>query len=120
MNTIKLSGRDLSAHLSVYLYIDTSYPKPDMWIAYCPELDLCGYGYGEDAAKKSLEISLQEYFDYTLAHGTLNADLIAHGWHQRKDGRLSSPSQKTLMRNSQLSHILSLPRFRKEPMPAFV
>lgn len=91
-----------------------------MWVAYCPELDLCGYGYGEDAAKKSLETTLQNYFDYTLAHGTLHADLVKHGWRKYKNGRLSSPSQKSMMHNSQLNHILSLPRFRKEPMPAFV
>lgn len=49
-------------------------------IAYIPVLDISGYGMNEDEAKKSLEVSLEEYFSYTVNKNTLFEDLKAHGW----------------------------------------
>ena len=43
MNTIQVKENSVNAELSVYLYKDDSYPNGDMYIAYCPELDLTGY-----------------------------------------------------------------------------
>lgn len=49
-------------------------------IAYIPVLDVSGYGLNEEEAKESLNISLSEYFSYTLRKKTLVADLKARGW----------------------------------------
>ena len=35
-------------------------------ITYCPALDLSGYGSNEEEAKKSFEVTLSEYFKYTV------------------------------------------------------
>ena len=53
-------------------------------ITYCPALDLSGYGSTEEEAKKSFEITLSEYFRYTVHKRTLVEDLRKHGWIIRK------------------------------------
>ncbi|OFY63063.1 MAG: hypothetical protein A2V64_09480 [Bacteroidetes bacterium RBG_13_43_22] len=54
-------------------------------ITYCPALDLSGYGSNEEEAKKSFEVTLSEYFKYTVNKKTLAEDLKKHGWIIRKD-----------------------------------
>ena len=36
--------------------------------------------YTEEGAKKSFEFVLKDYLDYTVENGTLEQDLINHGW----------------------------------------
>jgi hypothetical protein len=56
-------------------------------IAYIPVLDISGYGVNEEEAKKSLEISLDAYFSYTVNKNTLFEDLKAHGWTIKKKNK---------------------------------
>lgn len=114
--SINKKGSIVKGTLSLYIYKDTSYPKDNMWIAYCPELDLVGYDYGEEAAKKSFSVVLQEYLEYTIENNTLEEDLLKHGW-KKKDGRMEEPSYNEMMKNDKLRSILPLPNYTKCSIP---
>lgn len=54
-------------------------------IAFCPALDLSGYGDTEAEANHAFEETLSEYFRYTVNKKTLAEDLEKHGWQIRKN-----------------------------------
>lgn len=120
MNTIKINPDGIEVRLSAFVFLDTNHPDKDVWVAYCPELDLTGYDHGEEAAKKSLEFVLKDYFDFTVEHGTLEADLLAHGWHKYKNGRLVEPTYKDMMRKGKLDNVFALQSFTKYSIPVTV
>ena len=66
---------NLSLNISVYLFKEES-----TVIAYCPSLDLSGYGLTNKEANSSFGIVLQEYLDYGIQHGTLYKDLRDRGF----------------------------------------
>ncbi|MBR1688477.1 MAG: hypothetical protein IJ710_08110 [Prevotella sp.] len=82
MGVIKKSGNHINLELSVFVYKDNDYPNGDMYIAYCPELDLAGYDTTNKKARKSFEFVLKDYLDYTTENGTLESDLLKHGWRK--------------------------------------
>ena len=43
--------------------------------------------YTEEGAKKSFEFVLKDYLDYTVENGTLEQDLINHGWLYKAFGK---------------------------------
>jgi predicted RNase H-like HicB family nuclease len=49
-------------------------------VAFCPALDLTTCGNNEREAKRNLEECLKIYLEETIKHGTLEKDLIKHGW----------------------------------------
>lgn len=57
-----------------------TFKEGDVYIAYCPSLDLSGYDRDEEKAKSDFETMLSDYLLWQLKHGTLRADLEAHGW----------------------------------------
>ena len=74
-------------------------------IAYIPVLDISGYGMNEDEAKKSLEVSLEEYFSYTVNKNTLFQDLKAHGWTiRKKDKPYIAPEITDLINKNEYLH----------------
>ena len=119
MNTIQVKGHSVNAELSVYLYKDDSYANGDMYIAYCPELDLTGYDATVEGAKSSFEVVLKDYLDYTIKNKTLEEDLLAHGW-TKKQGRISEPTYPSMLRKSQLGSVLRQKSFSKYSKPLCV
>ena len=91
-----------------------------MYIAYCPELDLSGYDTNENGARKSFEVALNDYLDYTTQNGTLEEDLLSHGWRKYKDGRITVPSIPTLVRKPQFSDVLRRKEYRKYSVPVSI
>jgi len=85
-------------------------------IAYCPALDLSGYGSSEEEAKKSFEITLSEYFRYTVNKRTLAEDLKKNGWTIRKNLK-KKPEPPTLanllQKNEDFSRIFNTYDFQK-------
>lgn len=117
MASIKINSDKIKGQLSVFLFLDTEHPEKDVWVAYCPELDLAGYDHGKDAAKKSLEYVLADYFDYALQQGTLEEDLLAHGWRRHKNGVIVEPTYKAMMKAGKLEKIFSQEAFSKYSIP---
>lgn len=65
----------ITIKLSVVLF-----KQDNIFIAYCPALDLSGYGETETEAKKSFSIALNEFMDYTVKKKTLESELQKLGW----------------------------------------
>ena len=80
MNTIKISNKGIEVKVAVFVYLDTEHPDKDMFIAYCPSLNLIGYGNGEDNAKKDFEWIMGDYLEDMIAQGSLEEDLKSLGW----------------------------------------
>ena len=76
------------------------FEEDDVHIAYCPALDLSGYGKSENEALESFNIVMGEYFTYTTNKKTLAVDLKKHGW-------LVKNSKTKPMRPPDLSTLLS-------------
>jgi len=64
----------LEVSVSVYLFKEN-----DVYVAYCPSLDLSGYDYTEEAARADFEYTLQEYVKFQMQNETLDKDLMRHG-----------------------------------------
>lgn len=56
--------------MSVYVFKEN-----DVFVAYCPSLDLSGYNQTEEAARADFEYVLHEYVKYQMQHDTLDKDL---------------------------------------------
>lgn len=72
------SGEKVTCDLPVILF-----EEDNNTLCYCPALDIAGYGANENDAQRSFEITLSEYFDYTLKKKTLKTDLSRLGWKFR-------------------------------------
>ncbi|MBO6287553.1 MAG: hypothetical protein J6M94_03070 [Prevotella sp.] len=120
MSTIKRSGNTINLEVSVFVYKDLDYPNGDMYIAYCPELDLAGYDTTNRKARKSFEVVLKDYIDYTTEKGTLESDLLKHGWRKFKDGKIAEPTYVEMLKRSQLKSVLSQKRLNKYSVPVLV
>ena len=112
MNTIQVNKKDVKVNVSVFLFKDDG-----VYHAYCPELDLVGYDYSEDGAKKSFEYVLKDYLDYTIKNGTLEEDLIKHGWKKSKGGNVTEPTPTALLRGGKLKDVLNMKEFQKYSVP---
>ena len=77
MNRIEIKNGIIKASLDLF-----SYRENGMQIVYAPALDLAGYGETRSAARHSFDVSFSEYLRYTVEKGTLQDDLLAHGWNQ--------------------------------------
>ena len=89
---------DISIRVSVY-----TFREGDNVIAYCPSLDLSGYGRTQKEAKESFGIVMKDYLDYCTSEGTLHEDLISHGWqmehrHAAEHAPQPGAHQKRLLR----------------------
>jgi hypothetical protein len=115
MNTIKINNTGISVEVSVFLF-----KEDDVFQAYCPELDLVGYDYTEEGAKKSFEWVLKDYFDYTVENGTLEQDLLNHGWRKTKTGKVAEPTASSLLRRGQLRKVLGKREFSKYSIPVLL
>ncbi|MCQ2265722.1 MAG: hypothetical protein MJZ46_06760 [Bacteroidales bacterium] len=97
------------------------FQEDDVVIIYCPALDLSGYGATEEEAKESFKTVLLEYIRYASNKGTLNNDLMAHGWRKLKSKRVSMvpPAMTDLLAsNENFNKIFNTqPSYQKYDMP---
>ena len=115
MNTIEINNTGIKVDVSVFLF-----KEDNVFHAYCPELDLVGYDYTEEGAKKSFEYVLKDYLDYTIENGTLEQDLMTHGWRKSKTGKVAEPTASSLLRKSQLKKVLGKREFSKYSVPVLL
>ena len=72
---------------------------------YSPHLDITGYGMNLQEAKKSFEIVLDDFIDYTLEKKTLEKVLGGLGWKIKKGSlerpkKMETPSINTVIGNN--------------------
>ena len=96
----------LEVSLSVYLFKDN-----DVFVAYCPSLDLSGYDSTEEAARKDFEYHLQEYIKFQIQHNMLHKDLTRHGW-QVMQRKAKGPEIGSLLRRTQLRDVFKKPEYK--------
>ena len=80
-----------------------------IFIAYCPSLDISGYGYTEKEAKSSFQITLDEFIEYTTENSTLQSELEKLGLMMEgsKIPKFTAPSDKLmLLKNKELENII--------------
>jgi hypothetical protein len=93
-------------------------------IVHCPALDLSGYGNTDDEARRSFEIVLEEFFDYTLKKSTLLRVLRKLGWEahgKRSRRRVTAPTLEELMnRDPELNSLLATTPVRIQNRPVYM
>lgn len=94
-----------------------SFKEADLNVIYSPTLDLFGYGHTDKEAKKSFEITLEEFLSYTLNKGTLEKELKILGWKitgGKKNKRIVAPDLEKLLRdNEQFNNIFNNKEYHK-------
>jgi hypothetical protein len=76
LDTIIFSKTKGTLEISVSVYV---FKENDVFIAYCPSLDISGYNTTEEEARHDFEYALNEYVKFQMEHDTLNKDLARHG-----------------------------------------
>ncbi|MBP5172948.1 MAG: hypothetical protein J6037_04495 [Bacteroidales bacterium] len=87
-NFIKVHNGAVEANLDVFIYENDGF-----MVAYAPALDLMGYGKTIEAAKKSFEVVIEDFFDFSFKNATLEEYLMKHGWTPRKTLKEFVPPQ---------------------------
>jgi hypothetical protein len=85
--------KNKSGNVKVKLILFHFQDETNVHFIYSPHLDLTGYGYSLDEAKKSFEITFNDFVDYTLNKKTLGKVLKQLGWEIK--GKAKKP-QKVL------------------------
>jgi hypothetical protein len=74
-NFIKPSMNTISVGINVLLA-----KEEEIFVAYCPALELSSYGESENIAIKRFEEELKIFFEETSKKGTLEKYLLQNGW----------------------------------------
>lgn len=86
-------------------------------IAYCPALEVSGYGNSADEALESFKISLEEFFRYVINKKTLEKEMERLGWTispNRQRELTPPPMTKLLQENENFIRIFNNHFFNKE------
>ena len=108
MNTIAFSRKGINISVSVYVFKEN-----DVFIAYCPSLDLSGYDTTENKARQDFEYMLSEYLRSQMKQNTLHEDLARHGWKLGQRRGTEPKFGDLLAANEQMQKLVSLPEFTK-------
>ena len=94
---LNLGKSKINMVLGVYIF-----SEENIYIAYCPALDLSGYGENEHEARESFAEVMRQYFDYCIQNNTLAEDLRKHGWTVKDSQKqtVQSPDVATMMKNN--------------------
>lgn len=116
---VKSRAGDISVCLDII-----SYDEQGSRVIYCPALELSGYGRTKAAAEDSFMITLHEFLDYALEHGTLAAAMTELGWTIGMAGDIVPPSMKEMYSSRvELQDLISERSFTKRrsniSIPAF-
>jgi len=84
---IKIDSSPVTVKLLLFHFVDEN----KVHFIYSPHLDLTGYGTSTEEARKSFEISLEDFIDYTVKKKTLDKVLTDLGWELQ--GKSSRPKK---------------------------
>ena len=70
MNSVALNGNNVKISVSVFLF-----KEGEVYIAYCPSLDLSGYDVTEENAKVDFEYMLKDWLKTIWASYRLKGDM---------------------------------------------
>lgn len=75
-DTIHVDNNTYKFNVDIYIF-----KERENYISYCPSLDICSSGVDFNDALKNFYEAFELYADYWVKNGTLEEDLIAHGWN---------------------------------------
>jgi hypothetical protein len=83
-----------------------SFKEGDNQIIYAPQLEVSGYGKNETEAMESFNISLAQFFDYTVNKKTIHTVLTSLGWKVSKGSvkhpkKINAPTWGDLIKNNE-------------------
>lgn len=82
-------------------------------ILFSPALEITGYGLTETDAKKSFEVTLQEFLRDTVKKKTLRKELERLGWTFKGKKLIQPEFSDLLLRNKDLHSVLDRKEFKK-------
>jgi hypothetical protein len=100
---LKTKKGEISAQLQLFMF-----KEDDMFIVFCPAIDLSAYGKSEKEAELEVSEVFRLHMSYCLAKRTLEEDLKAHGWdikHKQKE-ILAPKIEELLPKNETLQDII--------------
>ncbi len=111
MSDFNFSGQFKSEDYEVKLHISVlSFKDCGVNVIYAPALDVYGTGNNLDEAKQSFEVSVSEFFKYTLNQNTLKTELKRLGWKingSNKNLKIAQPNLADMLnRNGELKEIM--------------
>jgi predicted RNase H-like HicB family nuclease len=99
----------VNTNLELYLF-----KEGQMYIAYCPAIDISAYGKSENEARASFDEALSAHLTYCIDKNTLADDLKAHGWQMAKGKEMKTPTvEQQLICNEQLRSIVFSKEYKK-------
>ena len=107
MNSVVLNGNSVKISVSVFLF-----KEGEVYIAYCPSLDLSGYDVTEENAKADFEYMLKDWLKNQSMNKTLVKDLIRHGWKIGDKGGYE-PKLIELLHKRETSKVMEKSDYRK-------
>ena len=116
MKNLNFEGQYNSGKSSIEVNLALlEFMEADDFIIYSPGLDVTGYGKTKAEALESFEISLEEFFTYTLNKGTFAKELIRLGWEINKQKtQFKQPNFDELLRDREyLSQVVREKEFSK-------
>ena len=119
MKQVDLSGKWQQGKKTITVNVPVMlFEENGTHIAYIPVLDISGYGKDEKEAHESLQVSLCEYFSYTVNKDTLFQDLKAHGWTIRKKTKpfIAPEITDLINKNEYLHDIVNTRPYRMDRM----
>lgn len=97
-NTIHNNRNTLNIKVQVALFLED-----DIWVAYCPALELSSYGDNKNEAKEAFEEAMQIFLTETERKGTLEKYLLKLGWQlQQKPKPVYNQPQFSITENKRL------------------
>ena len=99
-----MNDPNTSATIKVQLLLFHFTDENSVHFIYSPHLDLTGYGTDPAEAKRSFEIVLEDFIDYTLKKKTLAKVLTELGWTlkgpAKKPKRILAPSITSVIKDN--------------------
>jgi hypothetical protein len=90
-NNIKTTQNTCELNVEVYFVKEDEYTT-----AYCPALEVSGYGLTEEEARESFDVALKIFLEETNKRGTFEKYLLAHGWTlQQQPEFIYTPPKET-------------------------
>lgn len=109
---ICIGKHQIKTQLEVYLFEDDG-----VQMAYCPALNLSAYGDTIEEAKSEFAIILREHIEWCIQHGTLEADLVQHGWRVEKKCYAAPLTTDMLIGNDTLRKIVNYKNYERLILP---
>jgi len=96
----RASGREFRFALEFYVFMQSG-----KYIAYCPSLDLSSSAESFNDAVSSFYEAFQLYVETCVEMGTLQQDLLGHGWKIKKNG-VTPPKFTMLFKKPEMKRLL--------------